>query len=308
MNISERQWSSATLLAAFDDHLRDSRGLCVRSRELYIGYVEQFLQITTSDDAVDPGSFHASDIILFVGRAAKRYNGSRTVEHIASSLRSFFRFLRAAGLRTDRLDDAVPTIQRKTADLPRHLDSAQLSRLIASLPSWSTPRGMRDGAIVLCIARLGLRSNEVASLELDDIDWRDGTVGVRRRKTGHGAILPLPADVGEAVASYLQHARPPTTSRQVFVLVGRRVGAPISEAVIVNAVRQALRRADIDAPRRGANLLRHSLATGLLADGASLKQISDLMGHRSLATTTIYARVDVAALADVGLAWPGATS
>jgi site-specific recombinase XerD len=158
------------------------------------------------------------------------------------------------------------------------------------------------------VARLGLRASEVVQLCLEDIDWRSATVRVRARKTGHGALLPLPGEVGVALADYLQHGRPDTTVRQVFVLHRQRVGAPISSCIVGRAVDNALRQAGMAAPMRGANLLRHSLATELLDHGASLREIADLLGHSSLATTRIYAAVDVAALREVALPWPQATS
>jgi len=163
---------------------------------------------------------------------------------------------------------------------------------------------LRDRAIILCVARLALRASEVVALRLEDIDWRNATVRVRARKTGHAAMLPLPHDLGTALAEYLRHGRPPTRTRQVFVLVRQRVAAPISDSIVGRAVDHALRNAGIDAPIRGANLLRHSLATDLLGHGASLTEIADLFGHRALATTRIYAAVDVAALRDVALPWP----
>jgi len=179
--------------------------------------------------------------------------------------------------------------------------------LIASLDS-SSPRGLRDRAIILCVARLGLRAGEVVRLQLEDLDWASSTVRVRTRKTGHGALLPLTGEVGAALADYLQDARPETGVRNVFVLHWLRVGAPISSSIVLRAVDHALQRAEMVAPGRGANLLRHSLATELLEHGASLREIADLFGHSCLATTRIYASVDVVALREVALPWPRATS
>jgi site-specific recombinase XerD len=149
-----------------------------------------------------------------------------------------------------------------------------------------------------------MRAGEVVRLRLEDVDWRNATVRIRARKTGHGALLPLPVEVGAALADYLRHARPSTATRQVFVLHRLRVGAPISSDIVGRAVDAALRSAGIDAPMRGANLLRHSLATDLLGRGASLREIANLFGHVSLATTRIYAAVDLAALREVALPWP----
>jgi integrase/recombinase XerD len=300
------QWAAESLLAAFDEHLRRRRGLCAGARRNYVRHVRGFLAVVSVGERVDLSGFAVADVVGHVSELTRRYRPG-TVELAASSLRSFFRFLRVEGLRADRLEDAVPMVpHRRGTGLPRHLDSDQFARLLASLDS-STPRGLRDRAIMLCMARLGMRAGEVTQLRLEDIDWRNATIRVRARKTGHGALLPLPHQVGEAVADYLRRGRPATTVRQVFVLHRQRVGAPISSSIVERAVGHALRTANIDAPIRGANLLRHSLATDLLAHGASLTQIGDLFGHRALTSTAVYASVDVAALREVALPWPRVT-
>jgi site-specific recombinase XerD len=293
------------VLAGFDEHLHRTRGVCAGTRRNYARFVRAFLHTRFPDGPVEVAKIDPRDVVGFVGGLTGRYR-PRTIELAASALRSFFRFLRAEGLRGDRLEDAVPMVPHRPARLVRHLDSIRFEQLIASLDSFS-PRGRRDRAIILCMARLGLRASEVVQLRLEDLDWRNSTVRIRARKTGHGALLPLPGEVGAALAGYLQHTRPDTRARQVFVLHRQRVGAPISSSIVGRAVDNALRHAGIDAPMRGANLLRHSLATDLLDHGASLTEIADLFGHSSLATTRIYAAVDVAALREVALPWPQAT-
>jgi integrase/recombinase XerD len=299
-------WTVQEALGGFDEHLRRARGVCPGTRRNYARFVGAFLDAVFPDGRVEVEQIGVRDVVNFVGAATGRYQ-PRTVELVATSLRSFFRFLRTAGLRMDRLEDAVPMVPHRRSGLVRHLEPGQLKQLIVSLDSCSA-RGLRDRAIILCVARLGLRASEVAQLRLEDIDWRNATVRVRARKTGHGALLPLTAEVGTALADYLQHARPDTTAQQVFVLHRLRAGAPISSSIVGRAVDNALRRAVMDAPVRGANLLRHSLATDLLDRGASLREIADLLGHASLATTRIYAAVDLAALREVALPWPQATS
>jgi integrase/recombinase XerD len=294
------------VLAAFDEHLRRTRGVCAGTRRNYARFAGAFLQTVFAGDPVVPAEIRMQHVLGFVAAATRRYR-PRTVELAASALRSFFRFLRAEGLREDRLEDAVPMVPHRPAGLVRHLDPRRFEQLIDSLDS-SSPRGLRDRAIILCIGRLGLRASEVVQLRLEDLDWRNAVVRVRARKTGHGALLPLTAQVGTALADYLQHGRPDTQTRQVFVLHWLRTGAPISPSIAGRAVDNALRHAGIDAPVRGANLLRHSLATGLLERGASLPEIADLFGHSSLATTRIYASVDITALREVALPWPQATS
>lgn len=294
------------VLTAFDEHLDRTRGACPEVRHNYARFVRAFLESLFGDGEVDLGRVCTRDVVDFVVASTHRYRPA-TVQLVATSLRSFFRFARASGLRTDQLEHAVPTVPRRRGDLPRHLDTTRFAALLASLDA-SCPQGLRDRAIILCVARLGLRASEVARLRLEDIDWRNATVHVVTRKTGHGALLPLPADLGRALAGYLQHGRPDTPTRRVFVVHRQHVGAPINRQIVGDAVDRALRHAGIDAPMRGANLLRHSLATDLLGHGASMKQIADVFGHRSLGTTSIYASVDVAALREVALPWPQVTS
>jgi integrase/recombinase XerD len=299
-------WTREGVLAAFDDHLRRTRGVGARTRVNYARFVGAFLEERFPDGRVDVGELDARGVIAFIGGTTRRYQ-PRTVELAATSLRSFFRFLRSLGLGREGLEDAVPMLPHRRSGLVRHLDPSTLQALLESLPS-STARELRDRAIILCVARLGLRPGEVCRLRLDDIDWREGVLVVRTRKTGHGARLPITAEVGHALAEYLQGGRPPTSAREVFVLLRLRPGTPIRSDIVGRAVDAALTRAAIDAPTRGGNLLRHSLATDLLARGVGLGEIASLLGHGSLATTRIYAAVDIDALRQVALPWPGATS
>ena len=149
-----------------------------------------------------------------------------------------------------------------------------------------------------------MRANEVAGIRLDDIDWRAAELEVPSRKTGRGARLPLPADVGETIVEYLRNGRVPTSSRHVFVLHHLPIGEPATPRTVYDAVKVALDRSVVEAPVRGPNLLRHSLATRLVRAGASLKETADLMGHQSLHTTQIYAKLDLAALRAVAQPWP----
>jgi site-specific recombinase XerD len=152
-----------------------------------------------------------------------------------------------------------------------------------------------------------LRAGELAALELEDIDWREGTVRIRTRKTGRGAILPLPQNAGEAIVAYLRSGRPKTHDRHVFVLHRGAVGAAVSGPLVARVVRQALHRAGISPPTSGAHLLRHTLATRMVQAGAHLGEVADILGHRSLNTTATYAKVDLPSLGDVPLPWPEVT-
>jgi integrase/recombinase XerD len=299
-------WSVEEALAGFDDHLRRTRGVCAGTRSNYVRFAGGFLGGLFPDGSVEVERINVADVVGFIELSTRRYS-PRTVELVATSLRSLFRFLRTEGLVSDRLEAAVPMVPHRRSGLVRHLDPGSLEQLIASLDP-SSERGLRDRAMILCMARLGLRVGEIVRLRLEDIDWRVGVIRVGARKTGHGALLPITGEVGAALVEYLQRGRPDTTAREVFILVGLGRGAAISDSMVGRAVDNALRRAGIEAATRGGNLLRHSLATGLQARGVGLSEIADLLGHSCLATTRIYAAVDIAALREVALPWPGATS
>jgi site-specific recombinase XerD len=157
---------------------------------------------------------------------------------------------------------------------------------------------------LLLLARLGLRSSEVVFLELDDIDWKDGSLSVRG-KGGRRLQLPLPADVGAAIVAYLQHGRPPSDSRRVFLRALAPVRGFLGPSAVGTVVRHALLRAGIAAPTTGAHQFRHGLATEMLRHGASLSEIGEVLGHQSPETTNIYAKVDLGALRTLALPWPG---
>lgn len=299
-------WTAEDVLAAFDEHLRRARGVCAGTRLNYGQSARAFLKAVPAGSMAEIAAIRPRDVEDHVGDLARRYQ-SPTVALAATGLRSFLRFLRAEGLRGDRLEDAVPMVPCRRSGLVRHLAPGRLEELIASLDR-SSPRGLRDRAIIVCMARLGMRTSEITRLQLEDLDWRNAAIRVRSRKTGHGAMLPMTAEAGTALAEYLRDGRPETDSRAVFVLHWLRPGAPVSSSIVGRAVGNALERAGMDAPVRGGNLLRHSLATGLLAKGASLQEIGSVLGHSSLATTQIYARVDTAALRECALPWPGAAS
>lgn len=164
--------------------------------------------------------------------------------------------------------------------------------------------GRRDYAILLLLARLGLRSGEVASLELGDIDWNAGKLSVRG-KTGQRSELPLTSEVGKVIAAYLRCGRPQSTSRRVFLRAKAPVRGFRGSSGVGSIVRHRLQRAGIDAPTLGSHQFRHGLASGLLRHGASLSEIGELLGHHSPETTKIYIKVDLDALRTLALPWPG---
>jgi site-specific recombinase XerD len=219
-------------------------------------------------------------------------------------LRSFLQYARYRGEVKLDLAAAVPIVPNwSMSSVPRAIGAGQVRQLLASIDR-STAVGRRDYAILLLLARLGLRAGEVAFLELDEIDWKAGQLSVRG-KSGQRSDLPLPVEVGKAITAYLQHGRPCCSSRRVFLRVKAPVGGFQGACGVGSIVRHRLLRAGIEAPTHGAHQFRHGLATEMLRQGASLGEIGELLGHHNPQTTKIYTKVDLEALRTLALPWPG---
>jgi site-specific recombinase XerD len=290
-------------LRRYLDHLRDNQGLCRRSLEVYGPFVRTFIAAKRL-----PKGLAALDAVV-VRRYLIEHARDRSVPYVKllrAALRSFLRFCFMDGMVWADLSTAIPLVHRwQHAPLPPCLTAEEVERVIAAAER-STARGRRDFAILLLLARLGLRAGEIVALELDDIRWASGELLVRGKGRLHDR-LPLPQDVGAALAVYLRQARPRSVSRRVFL---RRIAPHVAlsgpTAVCVVA-REALQRAGLrPAGRVGAHIFRHSLATQMVRHGASLAEVSQVLRHRSIQATQLYARVDVDALRGVALPWPGA--
>jgi site-specific recombinase XerD len=246
---------------------------------------------------------NASDVMAFVERHADSASSSQT-RMLVRALRSFFRYLHYRGLVKTDLSSVVPKVASwSLPTLPKHLSVGQVRQLLRHCKR-STPLGRRNYAILLLLARLGLRSGEVVGLNLEDLDWDNLRITVRG-KGGSLAQLPLPADVARAIAQYLKRGRPRNVCRRVFLRHRAPFsGFPRSSAMGV-IVRGALIKAGVVSARKGAHLLRHSLATNMLRKAASLDEIGEVLRHKSLNTTAIYAKVDFNALRALALPWPG---
>ena len=221
-----------------------------------------------------------------------------------TALRSFLRYLRLREVIATDLAACVPTVASwSLSTLPRFLPACDVERVLKCCDR-KTTAGRRNYAILLLLARLGLRACEVVHLNLEDVDWRIGQITIRG-KGGTSAQLPLAADVGDAIASYLRNDRPRCSTRRLFV----RDRAPLTglgnSSTVSSLVRRALQNVGIESAHMGAHVLRHSLATNLLRQGGSLDEIGELLRHQSPNTTAIYAKVDIVALHTLALPWPG---
>ena len=291
------------IFAEFASYLAREQGLVHRSIIRHWPVVRLFLQETRVRAIDDFAKLDQAAVIGFIERHARDHS-PETAKGMCCSLRAFLRYLRREAWTSLDLARAVPTIRRwRQAALPTYLSAEQVRRVLECCDR-RTAIGRRDFAILLLLARLGLRANEVATLTLDDFDWRCGQLlinGKGRQRTQ----MPLPPDVGAAVANYLREGRPKSDSRRVFLRQDApHVGFASSPAVymIANA---ALKRAGIQGfAHMGAHLFRHSLATELLRSGASLTEIGQLLRHRDHDTTRLYAKVDIDTLRGVSAAWP----
>ncbi len=288
---------------AYERHLRETCALAEATILNYVPFIRNFLKGRFGDGPVVLSSLCARDVVRFVQRQAPRLHRKRA-KLMTTALRSFFRYTRYRGEVELDLAAAVPAVANwSMPSIPRAISTDQVHQLLASIDR-QTAAGRRDYAILLLLARLGLRSSEVVLLELDDIDWNTGTLNVRGKSSRFNEF-PLPQEVGQAIAAYLRDGRPPSTSRRVFL----RAKAPIrgfrGACGVGSIVRRSLKRAGVKAPTYGTHQFRHGLATEMLRQGASLGEIGDVLGHRHPQTTKIYTKVDLAALRTLALPWPG---
>lgn len=289
------------VVGAYRRYLEIDRGLAATTIDHYVKIARDVL-VGWRDEGRELAVVTAADVSELVLRESRQRNVG-SAKALVTGLRSWLRFLNAEGLTTHDLTGAVPAVASWGGGwIPRGLSEVEVTALLDSVKA-TTAVGLRDRAVLLLLARLGLRAGEVAGLVLDDIDWRRGEIVVCGKGSHHDR-LPLPVEVGEALASYLRHGRPRVTSRAVFLKVQAPIVAVSSDGV-GGIVALAGRRAGV---RASAHRLRHSAATAMLRAGGSLAEVGQVLRHANVATTAIYAKVDHEALRELALAWPGRTA
>jgi site-specific recombinase XerD len=288
------------------DYLRHERGLAEATLAHRRLFPRRFLEERFGKKAVRLSQLEAQDFIRYIRNHAHEY-GALYRSNMVLVLKDFCRFLHLRGYVHKDIASSIPRMPSwKPVQLPAHLERSDVERLLKTCKR-DTPKGMRDYAILLLLVRLGLRAGEVRSLTLDDIDWEAGQI-IICGKGGKRNRLPLPQDVGRALVQYLQHGRPPCSSRHVFI----RTRAPHTgfqcSGPITKIVKQALERTGLNPPHKGSHLLRHTFATHLLRSGASLPEISRMLGHENPSSTLVYAHIDMNKLRQVSQPWPGGVS
>ena len=290
----------------YEHYLVNERGLSPSTVGKYLRVVHAFLTERFGTETAALETLLARDANRFIVRHSRGFARSHA-KGLAGALRSFLRHLHQRGDLAVDLAAAIPKITNwRLSELPKSLPPEKVESVLASCDR-NTAVGRRNHAILLLLARLGLRGGEVATLTLEDIDWDNGLVTLSGKGKRREA-LPLPEEVGSALAAYLRDGRPPCGTRRVFVRAVAPYRGFSTTMAICDIVRRALARAGIDAPLKGAHLLRRSLACGMLRNGASLEEIGQILRHRRPETTQIYAKVDLEALRALAPAWPGGAS
>jgi site-specific recombinase XerD len=301
--VTRRPTPAERCAQAFGRYLLEKRALAHATIINYVPFILSFLEGRFGLGRVVLSRLCASDVVKFVQRQAPRLRMKRA-KLMTTALRSFLNYGRYLGEISLDLAAAVPIVANwSMTSIPRGISAEHVRQLLASIDQ-RTSVGRRDYAILLLMARLGLRLGEVAFLELDDIDWNAGQVSVRS-KGGRRNTMPLPIVVGGAIAAYLRNGWPASSSRRVFLRAKAPIRAFLGTSGVGSVVRHSLERAGIHATTKGAHQFRHGLATEMLRKGASLGEIGELLGHRHPQTTKIYTNVDIKALRTLALPWPG---
>jgi site-specific recombinase XerD len=295
------------LIKRYEEYLLSTCGVTSGTCDLFKWHVSKFLTTRFGDfNPVNLAALAPKDVIRYISDLSPRYM-PRTRKSAVTALRSFFRWLRLNDQCSYQLLNAVPTVSApRLSDVPVYLSRAQFTAFLNSIDR-DTPVGLRTYAAALCMGRLGLRVGEVVRLSLDDIDWRKGVLCIDKGKGRRPHILPLPSDVGTVIIDYLRRARPRSANRYIFP-GSPSMGTHLHRGSLSGNFRQAFKAAGLAVPFHGTRILRHTAASRMLQNGATMKEIADVLGHRSINTTSIYAKVDLATLSRVAMPWPGVHS
>jgi len=293
-------------LAAFAEHLRRRRGVGEVTTGLYVRYVRPFLHHAFGAGPVRLKKLTSGDVERYVLDKLEHFLPQTVQSKVAGALRSYFAYKTLDNPTARPLLAAIPRLRLPRAGLsPSILTDEDLEKLWSAFDS-RTPLGRLEYAIVRCLTDLGMRVGDVVCLRLDDLRWREGLIRVQNHKNMAPIWLPLPETVGNALADYLENSRPVTDSRRLFVYQ-RTLTSP-SVCSVLAFLRNAYRRLGLYPRIRGAHILRHTAATRMRRAGVSLKEMADVLGHRSVRTTARYAQIDLPALRAVAQPWPGGRS
>jgi site-specific recombinase XerD len=294
-------------LGRFGDYLQNICGVAPQTNARRCKDVRALLAYCSGAEPLVLSPLSGAQIDTFLATLIPRLRPA-SLRVVCNNLRSYFRYRALLGESTDALSATLPRVADwRHATLPKALSDAQLEAFLKAFDC-SNPVELRDYAIARCLLDLGLRGDEVAHLTLKSVDWRNGTLTLDTSKSKRVQQLPLPVPTGEAIARYLRYGRPQTTDRNLFVRHRAPADTPLSVAAIRNAMNRAFVRCGLHDQFCNTHVLRRTMATRLQRAGASVKEIADLLRHRSIDTASAYARVDLEGLRAVALPWPGSRS
>jgi integrase len=305
LELPEPQGPIAEELRRYNVHMRDVRGLGVGTRAGRLAVVGKLLRCKFAGDPIAIGNLQPEDVRGFIATELTRVNSVHHASAIASALRAYFRYRATCGDAVHALLGVISSPARwSQASLPRALASDEVQRLLTYCTGVQRAP-LRLLAMVHLALDLGLRVGEIAKLEMGDFNWRAGTVTLKGTKSLRQDVLPLPAATGQALAAYVMQERPATTLPTLFVRRLAPHDRPIGVDAVSRAIGRALQHAGI---ARGSHSLRHTLACRLVNGGGSIKEVADVLRHRSMNTSLIYAKLDMHSLAEVALPWPGSAA
>lgn len=290
-------------IQGFKNHLSQTKGLSRSTVYNYINNTRKFLKFCSKDKHFEIKDITASIIYNFISQITGRVHPV-VIQNTMTSLRGFIKYLQIKGLCKSILIETLPKIScRKYSQMPGCLSKKDVQKLLNSFKE-QTPFGLRNRAMALCLARLGLRSIEVVRLCLEDIDWKSGVINIAKNKSRRTDSLPLLKEIGDSIVAYLKKGRPATKDRHVFVNHGNKQGSPISTGVVCYIIKAGFKKAGIPIPSRPVHIFRHALASQMIQQGVTIKEIADILRHRCLDTTMIYTKVDFPSLREVAMPWP----
>jgi integrase/recombinase XerC len=293
-------------LRNFDAYMRDAQGLTAKTRQNRLRIVRRFLFARFAKCPIDISLLLPSDVRKFIAEQLAQRGTVSNASRLSSALRAYFRYRTTRGDHLYALTSVISSPAHwSLASLPQSLSADEIDRLLKAFPP-NLPSFRRGYAMVCCAFDLGLRSSEIAKLALTDIDWINGSITIRHNKSNREDILPMPTTTGQAIMDYLRFERPPTTNAEVFVRLVAPHDTPISPDAVRKVISNAYHRIGITHSRTHA--LRHTMARRLLEHGSSLKEVADVLRHRSLNTSLIYAKLDSRSLIAVALPWPGSAA
>jgi site-specific recombinase XerD len=295
---------SEVWLQRFAVHLQQVRHLAPLTCRGYLRFVRRFLATTGRAETVDWCTLRAEELSEFVRHEAQHRRGGGR-KGPGTAMHALVRFLVAEGEVVQDLDAAILTPREWShASVPVHFSREEIAQLLAVMQD-GTAKGLRNHAILLLCARLGLRAREVVELRLDDVQWSDGCLQIHSTKSHRVRHLPLDHEIGTALATYIKEGRPVSSHRQIFLHHRAPFTSLHCSSAIAKIIRLAIHRTGVTTQASGAHAFRHTVASQLVQHGVSFKTVADVLGHQSLNTTTIYAKLDLPTLATIGLPWPG---